>query len=282
MSNKSFHDMTTRIMPDKEMLAAMDRDLRFIASDPQKAKALTPAQVEQYNRDGYLLPLQRSDASEASALSAYFHGLLAAVHAAGADSYSIISGHVKHARIYDIARDERILRYVRDIIGDDIVCWGAHFFCKMPGDGKAVSWHQDASYWPLTPSKTVTCWLAIDKADAGNACMRFVPGSHTQGHIEYRTSDASENNVLNQTVDDVERFGEPVDVALEAGEFSLHNDLLLHGSGINQSDRRRGGMTLRYAACEVRSLLNWQGEGVVVSGKDAAGHWGNPPRPQQD
>jgi non-heme Fe2+,alpha-ketoglutarate-dependent halogenase len=282
MNGKSFHDMTERIMPDKAMLATMDRDLRFIPSDPQKAKALTIEQVEQYNREGYLLPLRRSDAAESTEISAYFDVLLAEVHAAGADSYSIISGHVKHARIYDIARDERVLRYVRDIIGDDIVCWGAHFFCKMPGDGKAVSWHQDASYWPLTPSKTVTCWLAIDKADSENACMRFVPGSHKEGHIEYRASDASENNVLNQTVDDVERFGQPVDVALEAGEFSLHNDLLLHSSGINHSTRRRGGMTLRYAASEVRSLLNWQGEGVVVSGSDPSGHWGNPPRPEQD
>jgi ectoine hydroxylase-related dioxygenase (phytanoyl-CoA dioxygenase family) len=282
MNDKSFHDMTERIMPDKAMLATMDRDLRFIPSDPQKAKALTIEQVEQYNREGYLLPLRRSDAAESTEISAYFDVLLAEVHAAGADSYSIISGHVKHARIYDIARDERVLRYVRDIIGDDIVCWGAHFFCKMPGDGKAVSWHQDASYWPLTPSKTVTCWLAIDKADSENACMRFVPGSHKEGHIEYRASDASENNVLNQTVDDVERFGQPVDVALEAGEFSLHNDLLLHSSGINHSTRRRGGMTLRYAASEVRSLLNWQGEGVVVSGSDPSGHWGNPPRPEQD
>ena len=204
------------------------------------------------------------------------------MHAAGADSYSIISGHVKHARIYDIACDERILRYVRDIIGDDIVCWGAHFFCKMPGDGKTVSWHQDASYWPLTPSKTVTCWLAIDTSDADNACMQFIPGSHIQGHLEYRTSDASEHNVLNQTVEDAERFGQPVDDALEAGEFSLHSDLLLHGSGVNTSNRRRGGLTLRYAAAEVRSLLNWQGEGIIVSGSDPSGHWGNPPRPDVD
>lgn len=24
-----------------------------------------------------------------------------------------------------------------------------HYFAKQPGDGKQVSWHQDASYWPL-------------------------------------------------------------------------------------------------------------------------------------
>ena len=280
MSSKSFRDMTPRTMPDRDMLATMERDLRFIPSDPQRACALTTEQVEQYNREGYLLPFRRTDATESADLGDYFDRLLDEVHAAGADSYSIISGHVKHARIYDIAGDERILRYVRDIIGDDIVSWGAHFFCKMPGDGKTVSWHQDASYWPLTPSKTVTCWLAIDTSDADNACMQFIPKSHVEGHLEYRTSDASEHNV-NQTVEDAERFGQPVDDALEAGEFSLHSDLLLHGSGVNTSDRRR---EVNPALCGGRSALaaERQGEGIIVSGSDPSGHWGNPPRPEVD
>ena len=279
MTNKSFNDMTTRIMPDRSMLDSMDRNLSFVPGNPTTAKKLTPDQVDHFNRDGFLMPLTCSELNETKDLSKYFDQLLAQVQSVGADSYSIISGHVKHARIYDIASDERILQYVRDLIGDNIVCWGAHFFCKMPGDGKAVSWHQDASYWPLTPSKTVTCWLAIDRADSENACMRFIPGSHLEGQIDYRTSDPSESNVLNQTVDNIERFGNPKNVILEAGQFSLHSDLLLHGSGKNTSSRRRGGLTLRYAATEVRSLLNWNSEGVVVSGTDKENHWGNPPRP---
>src|SRR5213078_3074180 len=72
------------------------------------------------------------------------------------------------------------------LLGENVIGWGSHFFCKMPGDGKSVSWHQDASYWPLTPSKAVTVWLAIDDADVGNACMRFIPGSHWFGHLTYR------------------------------------------------------------------------------------------------
>jgi|TARA_B100000405_G_C16633927_1_gene392423 non-heme Fe2+,alpha-ketoglutarate-dependent halogenase len=282
VSKKSFRDMTSRIMPDQKMLDAMTRDLSFVPSSATNAISLTKDQIGQFNRNGFLMPLDRSDIKETESLREYFDNLLARVQAAGADSYSIISGQVKHARIYDIAKDERILRYVRDLIGNDIVCWGAHFFCKMPGDGKAVSWHQDASYWPLTPSKTVTCWLAIDRSDRENACMRFIPGSHSEGHINYRASEPSEDNVLNQTVDNAERFGEPVDVILDAGQFSLHSDLLLHGSGKNSSSRRRGGLTLRYAATEVRSLLNWNNEGVVVSGVDANNHWGNPPRPEND
>ena len=55
---------------------------------------------------------------------------------------------------------------MKDILGENVIGWGSHFFCKMPHDGKKVAWHQDASYWPLTPTKTCTVWLAIDDTDA--------------------------------------------------------------------------------------------------------------------
>ena len=47
----------------------------------------------------------------------------------------------------------------------------------------------------------------------------------------WRPSGKEENNVLNQTVDDAERYGEVVPIELEAGEVSVHSDLLLHDVG---------------------------------------------------
>jgi ectoine hydroxylase-related dioxygenase (phytanoyl-CoA dioxygenase family) len=47
-----------------------------------------------------------------------------------------------------------------------------------------VPWHQDASFWKLSPARTVTVWLAIDDADEENAAMRFIPGTHDKGEIE--------------------------------------------------------------------------------------------------
>ena len=103
MSKKSFRDMTSRIMPDQKMLDAMTRDLSFVPSSATNAISLTKDQIGQFNRNGFLMPLDRSDTKETENLREYFDNLLARVQAAGADSYSIISGQVKHARIYDIA-----------------------------------------------------------------------------------------------------------------------------------------------------------------------------------
>ena len=273
---------TFKTVPEQEKVAEMKRNLQFHPSTVTAPQTLTPAQVAAYNREGYIKGLRIFSSAEMVEQRRYFDELLARVLAAGKDSYSISTAHLTYGRVYDLLTHPRIVAHVRDILGNDVVGWGSHYFCKMPHDGKRVSWHQDASFWPMSPSKTVTVWLAIDDADVENACMRFVPGSHHHGHLTYHLSEDSENNVLNQTVDNADQFGDPVDDELQAGEMSMHSDLLLHGSEANASDRRRCGLTLRYCAADVRAGMDWNAKGVIVSGSDPSGHWANPARPARD
>ena len=270
------------ITPPDDELAELARDLHFYPANPANAKILTAAQVEQFNGDGYLKPFRIFDEEEISEIRAYFDRLLDETLAAGKDSYSISTAHMRYGRVYDLLTDDRIVALVRDLIGENVIAWGSHFFCKMPHDGKQVAWHQDASYWPLSPSKAVTVWLAIDDADVENACMRFNAGSHHHGHLTYRPADTSEHSVLGQAIEDPLQYGTPVDDELKAGEISLHSDLLLHGSEANESDRRRCGLTLRYCAADVRAGMDWNLKGVIVRGSDPSGHWANPPRPLND
>jgi len=268
-----------QILPGADDLQQVERDLRFHAATTDAPKKLTRAQVGGFNRDGYVKPVAIYSDGEITGIRQYFDDLLQQVMAAGADSYSISTAHLKYGPVYDILAEPRIVDCVSDLIGDNVVGWGSHFFCKMPHDGKRVAWHQDASYWPLSPSKTVTVWLAIDDADTENGCMRFLAGSHHSGHLTYRPSHPDEHNVLDQTVEDAEQYGTPVDVELRAGEMSMHSDLLLHGSEANHSDRRRCGLTLRYSAADVRAGMDWNQKGVILRGTDPSGHWANPPRP---
>lgn len=269
-------------IPSTEDLSKLERDLRFHPSTTERPSVLTREQIAAFNRDGYLAGIRIFDEEEISAIRSYFDELLAKTLAAGGDSYSISTAHLRHGRVYDILTEPRLVARIKDLLGEDVIGWGSHFFCKMPGDGKRVSWHQDSSYWPLTPSMAVTAWLAIDDASVENACMRYIPGSHKLGHLTYTLSENDEANVLNQTVAGAETLGEPVNVELKAGEISIHSDLLLHGSEANQSTKRRCGLTLRFCPAIVRAGLGWNGKGVVVSGKDESGHWANPPRPETD
>jgi non-haem Fe2+, alpha-ketoglutarate-dependent halogenase len=271
-----------QFIPGSDDLKAVERDLRFHPATVADPQALTREQVAAFNREGYVMPLRVFDAGEMAEVRAYFDDLLARTLAAGGNSYSISTAHLRHGRVWDLLNDSRIVSYMKDLLGKDVIGWGSHFFCKMPGDGKRVSWHQDASYWPLTPSKAVTAWIAIDDASVENACMRYIPGTHRLGHLTYTLGEDDDSNVLNQTVVGAEDFGAPVDVQLKAGEISLHSDLLLHGSEANQSARRRCGLTLRYCPADVRAGLGWNAKGVVVSGRDPSNHWANAPRPAED
>ena len=269
-------------IPSTEDLAKTQRDLRFHPSTTTNPKTLTAEQISAFNRDGYLAKIPIFSEEEIVSIRRYFDDLLAKTLAEGGNSYSISTAHLRFGRVYDILTDHRIVDRIQDLIGEDVIAWGSHFFCKMPGDGKRVSWHQDSSYWPLTPSKAVTAWLAIDDASVENACMRFIAGTHHLGHLTYTLSENDEANVLNQTVVGAETLGQPVDVELKSGQISIHSDLLLHGSEANQSSRRRCGLTLRYCPASVRAELGWNAKGVIASGRDDSGHWANPPRPETD
>ena len=282
MAQTTLQDTRFKQMPTPEDLIRMSRDLQYHPVHNDNPTVLTGVQIDKFNEEGYLKPFRIYSDAEIGAIRDEFDGMIEQVMARGDHNYSIISAHLKSGMVHDIINEPRIVAYISDLLGDDVVGWGAHFFCKLPGDGKIVNWHQDASFWPLSPSKTVTAWLAIDDADTGNACMRFVAGSHHYGHLTYHLSEEAENNVLNQTVKDIGIYGTEVDIELKAGEISLHSDLLLHGSGLNTSDRRRCGLTLRFCAASVRAELNWNREGVIVKGSDPTGHWADLPRPAVD
>ena len=268
-----------KVIPEADELGRLKRDLEFHPAEVSRAKRLTAEQIDSYNRNGFVRRFRVYSSEQIADIRGYFDRLLQQTIASGGNSYSISTAHMKYGGVYDILTNPVIIDHVSDLLGDDVVAWGSHFFCKMPGDGKAVAWHQDASYWPLSPSHAVTVWLAIDDADTGNGCMKFIAGSHHHGHLTYRQSSPEEHNVLDQTVENAESFGSIVVDDLLAGEASIHNDLLLHGSDANHSTRRRCGLTLRYAHAAVRAGMNWNEKGIVVRGSDPAGHWRNPPRP---
>lgn len=271
-----------KTIPTESELASLQRDLHFYPVENSSPQVLTKNQIDGYNQNGYIRPLNVFSTAEIASIRAYFDELLARVVAAGGDSYSISSAHLKYGPVYDILTNPKIVAYVSDLFGENVIAWGSHFFCKMPHDGKSVAWHQDASYWPLSPSKAATVWLAIDDADRENACMKFVEGSHHFGHLTYRPSSSADHNVLSQSIDNAEQYGAVVYDELKAGQVSIHSDLLLHGSEANDSSRRRCGLTLRYCAADVRAEMNWNEKGVQVRGSDATNHWFNNKRPPND
>ena len=194
----------------------------------------------------------------------------------------MVKWHKHCGGMWDIVTDSRIIDVVADLLGDTVVLRHSHLFAKLPGDPKRVSWHQDASYWPLTPSRVVSAWLAIDDVDVANSAMQVIGGSHHHAQLTFRESTATENNVLVQTVDNAADYGDPpVALEMRAGQISLHSDWILHGSEPNRSNRRRCGPAMRYLSADVRAYDGWNANSIWCRGTDANRPLGQPPPPRR-
>src|SRR5436190_17445103 len=129
---KSFQTETQyKTIPKFEELPELERRLQFHPSTVTDPKVLTREQVAAYNQDGYLKGFRIFDSAEIAAHRQFLDETLAQVIAAGGNSYSIISAHVKYGPVYDLIKHPRIVAYVKDLLGEDVIGWGAHYFCKM-------------------------------------------------------------------------------------------------------------------------------------------------------
>lgn len=242
---------------------------------------LTKEQIKQFNDRGFIDGLELYREKEARQRCREFDRLFANFYETRRDSYGINGFHAKCHQIWDIATHPRLLDHVEDLIGPNIVCWGTHYFCKLPGDSREVPFHQDATYWPFHPFKAVTAWLAIDDVTADSGPMLFQPGSHRHGKQTWRRR--SENVVLDLEVVGIESDANAHPLLLNAGQFSLHTDLLVHGSFANRSSRRRCGLTIRYVPPDVwlrdESARGWVNNAIICRGSDSSERWPNNARP---
>jgi hypothetical protein len=184
---------------------------------------------------------------------------------------------------------DEILDMVEQLIGPDIVLWGSQLFCKPAGDGMPVPWHQDGQYWPIDPLATVTVRLAIDDSIPENGCMRYMPGSHKSRRLERHEIITDRNVALHQQLPAIDESLARDDVLL-AGQISIHDVYLVHGSSANRSTMRRSDYAIRYMpgssryvrdpafpanayAARESPLMNYTGRPLwLVRGEDRAGN----------
>jgi non-heme Fe2+,alpha-ketoglutarate-dependent halogenase len=229
-----------------------------------RAAPLSAEAVAEYERDGYLLGLPVLDDASVRAVQTRFRELLAKLPA-GTDINTVNCWHKANRWMYELSRFPPILDYVEGVLGSDFYCWGAQFFCKLPAQGEVASvdnrrqtvpWHQDGQYWPLEPLEAATAWLAVFDTDAGNAAMQVVAGSHRDGAFEHRRNEradyALEQEIPAERIDD----DRVVSMDLRAGQMSLHDIGLVHGSTTSRDGRPRVGLTFRYSPAYVQADLS--------------------------
>ena len=228
---------------------------------------LTKAQVEAYDRDGFLILPNLVSKDEVALIK---QGL---ARAAQVDDDRIIrekgggaarmiygmddlSGPTGCAATEALSRSNRLLQAARDVLRDEVYLFHIKANFKEAITGQIWQWHQDFGYWRtdgLREPRLVTTMLMLDKATELNGCLYFVPGSHKEGTIDAPYDDKTTSVGLwtlskEQQTDLVNRRGEPVPVIGEPGTVAMFHPDTVHGSGHNMSTHARWQMYFVYNA----------------------------------
>ena len=215
---------------------------------------LKPAEAAHYQREGWVIPEFRLPPARVATMVQALETLLR--DNPGVRPEKLVSAHVAGdngegvrgvSDFLDLARDPEIVELVSDVIGDDVILWGCHVFCKLPGEGYETPWHQDGHYWPIRPLATCTVWVALEESTVENGCLRVIPRSHVGQVLHEHLHEDRTDLTLNQRMADG-TFDEAaaVDLELQPGQMSLHDVYMIHGANVNRSPQRRAGVAIRF------------------------------------
>ncbi len=205
---------------------------------------LSAKQLEHYKNKGYISPVNALSPSEAKEIRDEIEKI-------EKDWPGALEGinrnyvHLISPIFNKVCLNTNILDAVETVIGKNILICGTTLFIKNPNEKGFVSFHQDAKYVGLEPHNWVTVWLAVTDANEHNGCMRMLPGSHKE-NLKNHEQKFDENNLLTrgQTITNVS-LDKTDPIILKAGQVSLHHPLVVHGSGLNQSNDRRIGFVIQ-------------------------------------
>jgi ectoine hydroxylase-related dioxygenase (phytanoyl-CoA dioxygenase family) len=243
-------------------------------------KHLHKDQIEHFHREGWLAPLRAIDA-DAAARAVEWLDSYEMRHGVNMNRHLKIKGHLAAPWIVELARNPAILDAVEDLIGPDIMLFGASVFAKAGGDRSFVSWHQDSAYFGLEPHQEVTAWVALTESNETNGALQVLPRTHIGPDLLHSESYAPENMLARGQSLAIEDESGAVTLNLAPGEFSLHHERTAHGSKENSTTARRIGFAFFYIPTHAHCPAGRR-TALLVRGLDNYGHWDRDPLPQYD
>ena len=218
---------------------------------------LTAEQIEQFNRDGYLMVESLFDAEEMSLLLS----VARADQQLAQQAYDRLDSSDGRSKLWitdslgeDIysafVRCRRVVEPVEQLLGGEVYHYHHKMMLKEPFVGGAWEWHQDYGYWYengcLFP-EMASCLIAVDRATTENGCLEVIKGSHRMGRIEL-------GKAGEQKGADVERVNEAlkhldlVYCEMQPGSALFFHCNLLHRSDPNESPNPRWSLICCYNA----------------------------------
>ena len=230
---------------------------------------LTPAQVDFYAENGYLMAPDALDASEVALLRSTVDEIVAgaAKVTAHTDLYDLEDGHTpqrpkvrrlksphKHFDYFNqLVRNPRLTAILAALIGPNIRLHGAKLNMKSAGYGAPVEWHQDWAFYPHTNDDVLATGILLDDCTEENGPMLMIPGSH-RGRLYDHHSDGAFCGAITGELNQID-FSKAVPMTGKAGSMSIHHARTLHGSAQNRSSQDRRLLLFEYTAADAFPLV---------------------------
>lgn len=221
---------------------------------------LTPKQIANYQRDGFVLHqnfLSTEEVAELKSAVLEAVGKIGKNKVAGdganltdGDSYygKVFTQKLNLWRLSDTIKDYMLAPGLGGMLcdlegADGYRVWHDQALIKEPY-GNPTAWHLDNPYWSFYSHHAISVWIALEDATPQNGCMYFVPGTHKMA--------AFDNVPISEDLDGLFEVYpqmaevDPVCVPMKAGDCSFHNGITAHGAGANMTRQRRIAMTCAY------------------------------------
>ena len=228
---------------------------------------LTPDQIAQFDRDGYLFFPGLFTPHEMKSLNEAVPALTRRrdafnVREKGSDAVrTTFAAHLYSEPFARLARHPRMVEPVQQLLGEAVYMHQFKINSKTAFEGDVWQWHQDYGTWrndDLMPTeRAMNVAIFLDDVNAFNAPLMFIPGSHKKGVID-ATYDLTTTSYPLWTLDHalvaqlVERAGGKhggiVSPLGPAGSMIVFHSCLVHASSSNLSPWNRVSVYLSLCA----------------------------------
>jgi ectoine hydroxylase-related dioxygenase (phytanoyl-CoA dioxygenase family) len=217
---------------------------------------LSQAQVDSYNKDGYLITKNVLTKEEIAELQKSCDELVQRAESQNGplkdatwqgdwnknkqEDSKVISIHnvQNHSTFFaKLLFNAKLTKYASQLIpGGNVALHHTKFHEKPAGKGSPFPMHQDYPYFPHKKDSLIAIIVHVDKSTVANGCLCVMPGSHKEFIADATITAPSGHNYL-----DPEKYpiSKAIPVEMEAGDILFLSYKTVHGSYANTSETER-------------------------------------------